>query len=123
SLSSSIHITSLLVSLPIFYIILPPSYKFPTLYLHDALPILNLADQRRELLASEFALPAEAWREALLGMKERFFGNNCDPEESYKDRKSTRLNSSHVSISYAVFCLKKKKSTSLNFIHVSISYA
>src|SRR5699024_11641173 len=28
-----------------------------------------------------------------------------------KDRKSTRLNSSHVSISYAVFCLKKKKRT------------
>src|SRR5207249_8960271 len=27
----------------------------------------------------------------------------------YADRKSTRLNSSHVSISYAVFCLKKKK--------------
>src|SRR5437868_11794693 len=27
-----------------------------------------------------------------------------------RDRKSTRLNSSHVSISYAVFCLKKKKS-------------
>src|SRR5690625_6524944 len=27
----------------------------------------------------------------------------------YKDRKSTRLNSSHVAISYAVFCLKKKK--------------
>src|SRR5690625_5948288 len=27
------------------------------------------------------------------------------------DRKSTRLNSSHVAISYAVFCLKKKKST------------
>src|SRR5438067_8718750 len=29
--------------------------------------------------------------------------------ESTEDRKSTRLNSSHVSISYAVFCLKKKK--------------
>src|SRR5699024_11573933 len=28
---------------------------------------------------------------------------------SFTDRKSTRLNSSHVSISYAVFCLKKKK--------------
>src|SRR5690242_21398858 len=27
----------------------------------------------------------------------------------YQDRKSTRLNSSHMSISYAVFCLKKKK--------------
>src|SRR5690625_5418469 len=29
---------------------------------------------------------------------------------SYRDRKSTRLNSSHVAISYAVFCLKKKTS-------------
>src|SRR5207249_7365345 len=29
--------------------------------------------------------------------------------KTIKDRKSTRLNSSHVSISYAVFCLKKKK--------------
>src|SRR5690554_7526582 len=32
-----------------------------------------------------------------------------DMGASYKDRKSTRLNSSHVRISYAVFCLKKKK--------------
>src|SRR5699024_12168432 len=31
----------------------------------------------------------------------------------HKDRKSTRLNSSHVSISYAVFCLKKKRQTQL----------
>src|SRR5207249_8492176 len=31
-----------------------------------------------------------------------------------KDRKSTRLNSSHVSISYAVFCLKKKKNNKQN---------
>src|SRR5699024_12539244 len=30
------------------------------------------------------------------------------PAEDTRDRKSTRLNSSHVSISYAVFCLKKK---------------
>src|SRR6267378_6040112 len=30
---------------------------------------------------------------------------------SFPDRKSTRLNSSHVEISYAVFCLKKKKNT------------
>src|SRR5699024_12400188 len=34
------------------------------------------------------------------------------------DRKSTRLNSSHVSISYAVFCLKKKKRTRLQTSHV-----
>src|SRR6266571_2500059 len=32
------------------------------------------------------------------------------------DRKSTRLNSSHMSISYAVFCLKKKKITKINII-------
>src|SRR5699024_11848182 len=31
-----------------------------------------------------------------------------------EDRKSTRLNSSHVSISYAVFCLKKKKNNKIN---------
>src|SRR5438876_4877436 len=34
-----------------------------------------------------------------------------DEERRYQDRKSTRLNSSHPSISYAVFCLKKKKQT------------
>src|SRR5437868_13141350 len=36
----------------------------------------------------------------------------------FQDRKSTRLNSSHVSISYAVFCLKKKKTTS-NIQHMN----
>src|SRR2546430_4775351 len=34
-----------------------------------------------------------------------------DQAEQYIDRKSTRLNSSHSQISYAVFCLKKKKKT------------
>src|SRR5207302_6808557 len=33
------------------------------------------------------------------------------------DRKSTRLNSSHVKISYAVFCLKKKKITKITQLH------
>src|SRR5690349_23938889 len=33
----------------------------------------------------------------------------------YKDRKSTRLNSSHVEISYAVFCLKKKNRENINY--------
>src|SRR5699024_11867017 len=37
-----------------------------------------------------------------------------DPKLDVADRKSTRLNSSHVSISYAVFCLKKKKNYSNN---------
>src|SRR5699024_12607940 len=35
---------------------------------------------------------------------------------SYRDRKSTRLNSSHVSISYAVFCLKKKKNNAEKYL-------
>src|SRR5256885_12279991 len=45
-------------------------------------------------------------------------GRPCRPGEdpalphSGRDRKSTRLNSSHLVISYAVFCLKKKKSSS-----------
>src|SRR5437870_10805432 len=36
-------------------------------------------------------------------------GHGRRPERVRADRKSTRLNSSHVAISYAVFCLKKKK--------------
>src|SRR5258708_23234266 len=35
----------------------------------------------------------------------------CGKHTSWRDRKSTRLNSSHQIISYAVFCLKKKKET------------
>src|SRR3989442_2856462 len=45
-----------------------------------------------------------------------FFNPKPDPQTAFRnnqfggaDRKSTRLNSSHVRISYAVFCLKKKK--------------
>src|SRR3712207_7532431 len=36
-------------------------------------------------------------------------GDHQDVEQLFEDRKSTRLNSSHANISYAVFCLKKKK--------------
>src|SRR5256885_11867499 len=38
------------------------------------------------------------------------------------DRKSTRLNSSHLVISYAVFCLKKKKNVNLVFDHSTQGY-
>src|SRR3712207_8891211 len=41
-----------------------------------------------------------------LGLRERRADAAADPAA---DRKSTRLNSSHANISYAVFCLKKKK--------------
>src|SRR2546430_4165792 len=36
-------------------------------------------------------------------------GSSSSPASCWRDRKSTRLNSSHSQISYAVFCLKKKK--------------
>src|SRR5690349_22437882 len=44
----------------------------------------------------------------LIWLKERIGTKDTDPDLG-PDRKSTRLNSSHVEISYAVFCLKKKK--------------
>src|SRR3712207_7646696 len=37
-----------------------------------------------------------------------------NPDLDHRDRKSTRLNSSHANISYAVFCLKKKKTISVS---------
>src|SRR2546430_3963725 len=42
-------------------------------------------------------------------------------EEVQRDRKSTRLNSSHSQISYAVFCLKKKKNTHTSRHHATTS--
>src|SRR2546427_5064451 len=61
-----------------------------TLSLHDALPISGPARGPRALAArAALRRPAPARRPG--------------------DRKSTRLNSSHSQISYAVFCLKKKK--------------
>src|SRR5438477_9045660 len=43
---------------------------------------------------------------------EKRVGGRTQAGQPAADRKSTRLNSSHMSISYAVFCLKKKKTTS-----------
>src|SRR5207302_7691692 len=54
----------------------------------------------------------------------RVSGKCIDGRERFflkQDRKSTRLNSSHVKISYAVFCLKKKKSTTSCTAHTRTS--
>src|SRR5256885_5266055 len=48
----------------------------------------------------------EVYREQL---HDRLSGPAGEQARRYRDRKSTRLNSSHLVISYAVFCLKKKK--------------
>src|SRR5438876_5750901 len=44
-----------------------------------------------------------------------YYRSGRDFTPIYRDRKSTRLNSSHPSISYAVFCLKKKKKKKLSY--------
>src|ERR1035438_9145209 len=49
-------------------------------------------------------------------------GKSAFHAQCFSDRKSTRLNSSHLGISYAVFCLDQK-STRLNSSHLGISYA
>src|SRR3977135_4547970 len=74
-----------------------------TLSLHDALPISH------STVGTDFAATG-------------FIRRRCSTLHRHVDRKSTRLNSSHDIISYAVFCLEKK-STRLNSSHDIISYA
>src|SRR5947199_3711591 len=71
-----------------FFFIDTATTEIYTLSLHDALPISDTVF-RVDALAPHLARKARAGR--------------------FADRKSTRLNSSHLGISYAVFCLKKKK--------------
>src|SRR5438105_8427009 len=86
-----------------FFLSLPAIPEIYTLSLHDALPIW-IAPGIRHQFGGGHAGPRHLgqpvdgfWREAEIG------------RQVHGDRKSTRLNSSHEWISYAVFCLKKKK--------------
>src|SRR3712207_9437364 len=82
-----------------------------TLPLHDALPISELRhealNRREDCVVAAAGAPAHLLvrLEVLRGQlhERRRWRRPC------ADRKSTRLNSSHANISYAVFCLKKKK--------------
>src|SRR5688572_31587597 len=76
-----------------------------TLSLHDALPISMST-------TSDFSAAAAAAAAASFSY-----------DDVNKDRKSTRLNSSHSQISYAVFCLKKKKKKHLTIIFHKIPTA
>src|SRR5438874_11699498 len=73
-----------------------------TLSLHDALPIWETRNGLARASSSTAAMSAvrSAVRNAASALPRM---------ANWLDRKSTRLNSSHVEISYAVFCLKKKK--------------
>src|SRR5439155_21642125 len=80
--------------------------EFYTLSLHDALPIL-CSDP------AAFPTPRPDHNAPTSGVHVWVLDWDCWitslSKTRLRDRKSTRLNSSHVAISYAVFCLKKKK--------------
>src|SRR5437773_7314052 len=88
----------------LFFFIDPPPTEIYTLSLHDALPIS--VDSPSDLDQIACVGPGRVFtvgRHMLaLDVDDADFGGR-------RDRKSTRLNSSHITISYAVFCLKKKK--------------
>src|SRR3712207_9565626 len=73
-----------------------------TLSLHDALPISRKGEMEG-MTRAHLNAPSTAARPGMTGF---FFSPGLN---LLGDRKSTRLNSSHANISYAVFCLKKKK--------------
>src|SRR5437870_8019917 len=61
--------------------------------------------------------PPPAWTARDRWTRPRSPGQPCD-RWPQRDRKSTRLNSSHVAISYAVFCLKKKNIQSSHMFYI-----
>src|SRR5437867_7059666 len=81
----------------------PPTTEIYTLSLHDALPIFG---------DKSGGGAHEGWRAAPSEDDRMVRRREGEPARRIgADRKSTRLNSSHRTISYAVFCLKKKKTT------------
>src|SRR3712207_8576611 len=84
-----------------------------TLSLHDALPILQTS--RIELLRL-----VRGGEDTYLELKVKLSNPEKIAQGICADRKSTRLNSSHANISYAVFCLKKKR---LTYRDCTITYA
>src|SRR5206468_13044189 len=82
----------------------PPTTEIYTLSLHDALPIwwVSCLGCLRRRSRSRATL-------STTGCASSSRPTAPHPSSASPDRKSTRLNSSHDQISYAVFCLKKKK--------------
>src|SRR5437868_11016389 len=83
-----------------------------------ALPILQASRTRAPWLLPRTGFPARCIDVSAICKTARWLrqtpsrsGRREIRQPVGRDRKSTRLNSSHVSISYAVFCLKKKKTT------------
>src|SRR5690606_41525838 len=98
-----------------------PTTTTYTLSLHDALPIWAEGVGRRRHAVMNGAGPVrEGQRPSLIvaDRHQRIVRPTLVDRRQVQqvDRKSTRLNSSHVKISYAVFCLKKKKKSVRNII-------
>src|SRR5437773_7148425 len=91
-----------------FYFNHPPTTQTYTLSLHDALPISPVRG-------------CMVIRPNGYGIWERMQRRLDDMFKATGDRKSTRLNSSHITISYAVFCLKKKNSTLIAIVVVTVT--
>src|SRR5438552_11233948 len=85
---------------------LPPTPRSP-LFPYTTLFRSLVAPHERRALG--LAAPARHGRASVPPFFDRKRGGGAAPRLRSKDRKSTRLNSSHQIISYAVFCLKKKK--------------
>src|SRR3712207_7030991 len=89
-----------------------------TLSLHDALPISSPRQRIDRLSRAQRAGSPDQFRRESAG-DARGRARPCHDAATHldrsrrvgQDRKSTRLNSSHANISYAVFCLKKKKTS------------
>src|SRR5438045_9363471 len=80
-----------------------------TLSLHDALPISRRTASARPAEGFPYSVK-DQWPDPQPDrVRARQFDWRRQSGSSPVDRKSTRLNSSHLGISYAVFCLKKKK--------------
>src|SRR5699024_12277207 len=103
---------------PLFLPTDPPTPATSTLSLHDALPISRMRSPPAHPAAWPAAGPPRRLPASSLSSLHCKLPCPVSPAQirlrspgSRGDRKSTRLNSSHVSISYAVFCLKQKNTT------------
>src|SRR5438309_6560087 len=94
---------------PFFFNEMAPTEIY-TLSLHDALPILSAIRQLMGSTAERTACHRHSKTLRRFASPRKIGPARTDfDHRGVRDRKSTRLNSSHSSISYAVFCLKKKK--------------
>src|SRR5690606_41898607 len=105
-----------------FFPCLPSTNSISTLSLHDALPIYIVKNIAIWLIVAlvlmtvfnQFGVKSAAEGQVVYSqfidqVKQGQIAKVTIDGRVLRDRKSTRLNSSHVKISYAVFCLKKKK--------------